>query len=108
MSPRSTRSIFEDVPFDIWSQIFDYFRWDSGASLQALSLSCQALHKIVLPVLYKTVHIHFPKYEATGHLKLEALLNPELGRRVHHHVQVLIISCGHTFQDEYSSLIYGG
>jgi hypothetical protein len=87
--------------------VLSKLRWDSWSSLHALSLSCRAFYEIVSPVLLRTVHIYFSwDGEATGHLKLEALLSPDIGRRVHHHVRNFIISYGYTFKEEYSELLY--
>jgi hypothetical protein len=82
-------------------------RCDSWSRLCALSLSPRAFYEIVSPVLFKTAHIYFPRGgEATGHLQLEALLSPHIGRRVHHHVRIFIVSYGYTFKEEYSEMLY--
>lgn len=36
-------------------------RWDSWSSLHALNLTCRALHQAVSPVLFRIVHIQFPR-----------------------------------------------
>ncbi|KAJ0415403.1 hypothetical protein BJY00DRAFT_293533 [Aspergillus carlsbadensis] len=102
-----SEGIFEALPVEIWNLIIEFLRQDSWSSLHALNLCCSTFHELVVPVLFKKVHIYFPKYgEATGHLKLDALLSPDLGRCVCHHVRIFIVSYGHTLKKEYSEMIY--
>lgn len=84
--------VYDDCDSTLTSLIRLKLRWESHETLLSLNTCCRHFHDILSPVIFRNLNLVCPRLERNAPLKLQALLNRELGKSIYPLVRCLTVS----------------